>query len=541
MIKTFFSALWQDTKIFLKQFSFPRNEKREVLFLSAVMLVALAYRLHAIQGPITYDEAYNYLAFIRGSFIQTMTDYHLPNNHIFLSLILNLTIRIFGDAQWVLRMPTLIFGVLMVPATYGFGKRFYGKYAGLLAAVGVAVFPELIHYSSIFRGYILVALLTLLAFNLADDLRREKNRFGWGLLVLILTLGLYTIPTMLFPFAILYVWFLQVIISKDFGESYTSPSSSDEFTLKGPRARRAHFRRSNLKKGETASSQKPAPRGFIFKIADSQWNFLRYTVISGALTGVSTVILYAPILYLSPDALFNHRWIVKVPLNMLFDQMKGKVIINFGIWFGDFPSWLVGLIVIGVVLSLLAHRQLAKHQLPLQFAFALGIVAVLIVQRPNNPWARVWSFSIAFFMIWAAAGIIEWFKNRNIQNIILALVLVGSIWGAWQNWQTTIEPSKEQLVSELIIERIQENDIVIVEGDYGAPIEYYLMRAGKPRTHFQRKQLFERAFLVIVTKGGYTVEDFIEKYAPKYALDLDTLTTLHAFGNYQVYEIAPLP
>ncbi len=496
VIKTFSSALRQDTKTFFKKFSFPRNEKREYFFLTAVMLVALAYRLHEIQQPITYDEAYNYLAFIRGSFIQTMTDYHLPNNHIFLSLILNLTIRLFGDAQWVLRMPTLIFGILMIPATYSFGKRFYSQNAGLLAAVGVATFPELIHYSSIFRGYILVALFTLLAFNLADDLRQEKNRFGWGMLVLILTLGLYTIPTMLFPFAILYVWFLQLILSKDFDESYAS-----------------------------------------------QWDLLRYTIISGALTGIATVILYAPILIRNPDDLFNHRWIVKVPLNMLFDQMKGKVIINWGIWFADVSPWLIGLGVVGILVSLLAHRQLAKHQLPLQFAFALGIVAVLIVQRPNNPWARVWSFSIAFFMVWAAAGImglLQKLKNGNLPNILLSLALAASAWGAWQNVHSPIEKTKEQLVAELLTPRVQEGDIIIVEGDYATPIEYYLVRAGKPRTLFQRNQPFERAFLVIVTKGSYTFDGFIAKYVPKYALDIETLTPLHAYGNYEVYEIAPL-
>ena len=533
-IKTFLSALWQDTKTFFRKFSFPRDEKREYFFLIAVMLVALAYRLHAIQQPITYDEAYNYLAFIRRPLIETMIDYHLPNNHIFLSLILNLTIRVFGDAEWIIRMPPVIFGTLMIPATYGFGKRFYGKNTGLLASVGVAIFPELVHYSSIFRGYILVALFTLLAFNLADDLRREKNRFGWGVLVLILTLGLYTVPTMLFPFAILYVWFLGVIVSKDFGESYgAQPNSEHKF------ARRVSFRRSNPKEDETASSQKHVPRGFIFNL--SQWGLLRYTIISGALTGISTVILYAPILILSPDDLFNHRWIVKVPLDLLASQMWGKVMINWDAWFHDVPPILIGLGVSGVVLSLLAHRKLGKHQLPLHFAFALGIVAVLLVQRPNNPWARVWLFSIPFFMIWAAAGIIEWFKDRRIQNAILLLALVGSVWGAWQYVQTPFEPSKEKLVADLIAPRLQSGDMILVEGDFAAPIEYYLLRAGQPRDYFQRNENFTRAFLIVITKGGYTYEDFVEKYAKKFPLDLSTITLIESYGNYSVYEIAPLP
>ncbi len=225
---------------------------------------------------------------------------------------------------------------------------------------------------------------------------------------------------------------------------------------------------------------------------------------------------------------------------MLFDQMKGKLIINWHIWFYKVPVWLIGLGVAGIILSLLAHRKLAKHQVPLHIAFALGITAVLLVQRPNNPWARVWSFSIAFFMIWAAAGLIELIKKRPFQNFILTLALTGAVWGAWQTVQTPLEKSKENLVAEVIIERIGENDLVLVEGDYAAPIEYYLLKAGKSHRNFQRELPFERVFLVIVTKGDYTFDAFMDKFVPKYALDANTLKPLRTFGHYEVYEILPL-
>ena len=158
-----------------------------------------------------------------------------------MSLILNLIFHRFGGDLWILRMPTLLVGILMIPATYALGKRLYNPVTGVLAAIAVALFPELIHFSAVFRGYIFVAFFTLIVFILGDDLRREKNRFRWLVLIIVFILGLYTIPTMLFPFAIFYYWLFFSAWIGDFGESY-----------------------------------------------HSKWDFLRYWLASGILTGLGT-------------------------------------------------------------------------------------------------------------------------------------------------------------------------------------------------------------------------------------------------------------
>ena len=62
------------------------------------------------------------------------------------------------------------------------------------------------HYSNNARGYTLVALFTLLTLILGDIVRKEKNLFAWGLISLFSALGLYTVPVMLFPFGVLFVW-----------------------------------------------------------------------------------------------------------------------------------------------------------------------------------------------------------------------------------------------------------------------------------------------------------------------------------------------
>ena len=202
MIRIFLADFWKDIKRFFSELIPKKVFSTRAIFLFFITFAAAIYRLSEIGLGISYDEAYTYLAFIRGSLLQTAMDYHLPNNHIFLSLILNLVFHSFGGDLWVLRMPTLIVGVLMIPATYALGKRLYNPATGILAAIAVALFPALIHFAAIFRGYIFVAFFTLVVFILGDDLRRKKKRFGWLALIIVFILGLYTIPTMLFPFAI---------------------------------------------------------------------------------------------------------------------------------------------------------------------------------------------------------------------------------------------------------------------------------------------------------------------------------------------------
>ena len=157
MLKTFFVDFLKDTKFFFSALSPKKILWSRVALLFIITLAGAIYRLSEIGVDISGDEAYTYLAFIRGSLWQTASDYHLPNNHIFLSLILNLVLRIFGGELWVLRMPTFLAGILMVPASYALGKRLYSPATGILAAIAVAIFPELVHFSAIFRGYIVVA------------------------------------------------------------------------------------------------------------------------------------------------------------------------------------------------------------------------------------------------------------------------------------------------------------------------------------------------------------------------------------------------
>lgn len=93
-----------------------------------------------------------------------------------------------------LRLPSMICGVLCVPAAYALGKRVWSKWAGVLMALFVAVDWNLIWQSTQARMYSMLMLITLLSLQLMVKLIRDKQaRIGWWLLGgLLLAIGMWT-------------------------------------------------------------------------------------------------------------------------------------------------------------------------------------------------------------------------------------------------------------------------------------------------------------------------------------------------------------
>ena len=205
LISHIWKHFWLDTR---RSISLMRLQKRDLGFLAGVLaliFLAVVFRMENANSPMAHDEAYTYVTFSRSLFT-AMTDYSKPNNHILHSILVFFSTIIFGKGAWVVRLPAFLAGVLLVPASYWLASRLYDRWTALGAAFLVAWFPPLVAYSNDARGYTLVALFTLITLALGDHVRKEKNLFYWALISLFSALGLYTVPTMLYPFGVLFVW-----------------------------------------------------------------------------------------------------------------------------------------------------------------------------------------------------------------------------------------------------------------------------------------------------------------------------------------------
>ena len=63
-----------------------------------------------------------------------LTVFPSNNDHKFYSLLAHLSVGLFGEAPWSLRLPSVLFAVATIPMLYVFGKQSTGRLEALLAA-----------------------------------------------------------------------------------------------------------------------------------------------------------------------------------------------------------------------------------------------------------------------------------------------------------------------------------------------------------------------------------------------------------------------
>ncbi len=130
-----------------------------------ITLLALALRLYHLGAQsLWYDEGVSvYLA--RMSLLQltawTADDIQPPLYYY----LLHFWLPLFGQSssEFVVRFPSLFFGVLTVPLMYRMGRHLFGATAGLLAAFLTAISPLYLWYAQETRMYTMLTFLCLLS------------------------------------------------------------------------------------------------------------------------------------------------------------------------------------------------------------------------------------------------------------------------------------------------------------------------------------------------------------------------------------------
>jgi Dolichyl-phosphate-mannose-protein mannosyltransferase len=152
-------------------------------WLVGIIVVGLILRL-AVPRGIWLDEAISvYQAHLGlGEMFENIFygDRHPPLHHIALWL----TIRVIGDGELAVRLPSLIAGTLVIPALYGLGRELYDRRTGLIAAAFGAASPLLIWYAQEARMYAFVALFGLLALLTQVRVIRNPSMKSWALYIL---------------------------------------------------------------------------------------------------------------------------------------------------------------------------------------------------------------------------------------------------------------------------------------------------------------------------------------------------------------------
>jgi len=143
---------------------------------------------------------------------------HILNPEVDLSIstyhvILHYWMQLFGEKEFAVRFPALIFGVLSIFMIYKVGKIIFNQEIGLLSALILSISPFHVHYSQEAKPYSLLMLLSLASiyyfikfikssdeknFNLKFDsqfhriLNSLKNKKDIGIYIVLMLVGIYT-------------------------------------------------------------------------------------------------------------------------------------------------------------------------------------------------------------------------------------------------------------------------------------------------------------------------------------------------------------
>lgn len=181
------------------------TSQRALLILA--VLVALALRVPGLGRSLGHDEAYTVEAFASKPYGRIVTSYAAPNNHIFHTLLVRLSVGTLGKSNLSARLPALVAGLAAVPVIWLTGRALLGSSAAALVAAWIlALAPVHVSLSQSARGYSLLVLLVLLSLWAAHRAAIGGRRPFWVVFGACSFLATWTIPSGAFHLLALTVW-----------------------------------------------------------------------------------------------------------------------------------------------------------------------------------------------------------------------------------------------------------------------------------------------------------------------------------------------
>jgi hypothetical protein len=468
--------------------------------LLVITLCAVLARLLFLTEPMGHDEAYTYIAFAARPWWDLLSDYHLPNNHIFHTILVKLATDSFGMAPWAVRLPALVSGVLCVPAVYWLGKRLYGRPAGLLAAGLLAALPMWIDYNTNARGYSQVALFSVLLFGLAIYLSEHKSHVGWLAFSALGTMGFFTLPPMLYPFGMALVW-LVVTALVEGGKAYGG-------------------------------------RG-------------KLVVYAAAFAGLAiflAALCYLPVVMGSGlKSLVGNPFVVRLDMAAFLGRLDERVMDTWGEWRRDLPGWVQAVLWLGFFAGLVFHKKISRVRIAPQLTTFAWLAAVLLLQRPD-PNARLWTFLIPFWLVWCAGGLLGGLALLRVpsrwRSVLLVVGLVALAAFSWQRtlrYFPSLAPGQGDVETTALYlqPRLEPDDGVVITSDDGPALWYYLRLHGVDDRYYVQQldeRILQRAFILVNESQGQTLESAAElRKLPDVAFDFIHAQRLTSIGGMTVY------
>lgn len=149
---------------------------RLIYFLGSFFLL-LYLTARSILVPFVYDEAATFFIYILpGEFIP-FNSYWDANNHLLNSFLGIVSSYFFGNSEWALRLPNVLFFIFSIVFLFQLHKFFENKIVWFCMALSILFSHNLIEYSAYCRGYgMAISSLIASVYFLLEFLRHSNTR-----------------------------------------------------------------------------------------------------------------------------------------------------------------------------------------------------------------------------------------------------------------------------------------------------------------------------------------------------------------------------
>lgn len=345
-------------------------------WLIVIVLMGSIIRVFFIDQPMRVDESWTFLASVKDGWRSVLT-YVTPNNHILHSVFVKLSTSMFGAHPWSIRVPALLFGVLSIVLVFCTARCFGGR--GLFAATVVATNPYMILFSTNARGYSLLVCIFLMLIVVGWLYARKPSQGGGTAVAIFSALGVFTIPTMIFPLSGILLWIAYIGL------------------------RTTHDRRSD---------------------------FIKSYVLCGLKIALLIALLYAPIVYLSGlKPIIANDWVIPQPFGIFLKGIRWHFEDTLFHFIRDVPVFFLLICIASVLHGFYAStKEKANWLISLLFALVLGGGIVFFVQH-SIPFERTWIYFIPVFAVIADKGVTNFLDRYSgrIAKFFTVILYIGAL------------------------------------------------------------------------------------------------------------------
>ena len=188
-LSSIFDAMTQRSQGYAKK-NMTRNRKLSLFLLPVlILIIGFGLRIYALDDfNMNWDEGYsNWIVHLPfGEMIETTArDVHPP----FYYLLLRFNNVVNGDGEFVMRLPSVLLGMLGIALTFALGRQVGGYWVGVLAMLLLAVIRANVDIAQLMRMHVLAMVFSTAGMWAALRFWQKPSRRGAALIYVLCAAG----------------------------------------------------------------------------------------------------------------------------------------------------------------------------------------------------------------------------------------------------------------------------------------------------------------------------------------------------------------